>query len=464
VANLSKQLFEFEARHVSELSEIELFGFLLWSGIKKDVFYEILKKSSGKSLSLGSTDQNKISLFERLKHLYNVCFRLKPIVFFTNSVNRNFKDEKGQFPEVLLEEFINNLDSKSSVVELNYQKHKIEKSSQLIRNGDVLNVLYSIVRLFLRLFKQGRRQADSIWDLISHLKEFSSIEYSELYNTILKFYSEYLVWNLIFKINGVKTIYVSDEMGSGKMAAAMALGITCVEFQHGIINRYKVDYYVTSEMNDFKGNYVRPSYIVVIGQFWKNLLEETGFWNSNEVVVLGSYKMSTYQHELQSKRSNSCLVLSQWMFVDNIVTVLSELLLLNPDYKFQIKPHPGDSASTLDKYRDLAYSHENLELLDQYSHTQQCLKTSEFALACNSYALIEALGLNCKVVSISADLYPKGIHSVIDASLETIIPVVDNARQASEQLSKLKSKQIDGSLYFEPNYGQNVKRFLNEIV
>ena len=78
------------------------------------------------------------------------------------------------------------------------------------------------------------------------------------------------------------------------IAAAKERNIKVLEFQHGIIYKYHPGYSWNSYARPYKGSMPIPDTIFLYGAFWKDVLEEIGFW-SNELQVVGSPRLDHYR-------------------------------------------------------------------------------------------------------------------------------------------------------------------------
>lgn len=495
----SSLLFDFEEEQAERIQKIKIDNFNAWQIVKAPLYFNLI-------LSPTSTSQIKnASLFPRFSFLIKladlvklafflalVCFRKKSdLVLIAASDGDKFSKQDGLYKNFLVDYIV-----LEGIIE-NYIYCEEVASKGLSKRGRIkvdcrlgwLAGIIAINRISLRKDSRLKDAANNLFELLEDYFNQKEIvvgfSKSTIYSILLNFEASFKAYSILLKIINPRVIISSEQPGSSLFAAAARLGITAIDIQHGLINRFDPQYMYSPRLKPVKKEFVLPDYLGVYGQMHKEIYLKDGFWDCEEIQVIGSArlfltKMRIAQNELPVSSSSIVLLPTQWASFNEIkilLTILDDLKL--PNIHFQLKIHPTEPASNTSYYKEWVSLHpEKYSIAPTEDDIHKLLLESKLVIGFDSTVLFEAVSLGCPAVTIGTNAIPLGIHSfVLDEKLKDVIQLVSiNEKETIKNLvrkmfqddlfySNYRSKSAKWSSYiFDDNYVKNCHALINKAV
>jgi hypothetical protein len=282
---------------------------------------------------------------------------------------------------------------------------------------------------------------------------FSAQDINTIYRSyILDYYA-----SLVFlKILRPSLLICSEQLGRGVLSAANSLNIRSIDLQHGIIDQFHAQYTFAKEMEEAKKHFAIPNFVGVFGAFHRDVLLRTGFWNDDEIVVLGSSRMNSNRLKYENKNSShvtyskSILVPTQYTIVDEALFLLSKLSPIRRlGFRIILKLHPLESESNIERYRKLVNLNEGfIEIKPKDSDIYSIIKQSKFVIGFDSTVLLESISLSVPAITIGTPSAPTGVHEFFsDTRLFQVIKKIDLS--SIDELLEIIRKSVDDPGYYE---------------
>jgi hypothetical protein len=501
---LGRIFHEFEEDRAKELARIRVKGWVLWQIVKPPLFYHLVNKppsSEDKDQKKGegelSTQGRKKTLSrlgKGLKLLFQLLFLRKDDfdgIVLSREIAKNEVDRAGAYFDPLLDTLpLNVPEHRFLVIELSFRK-PIRRDRQKVRphfRSEGFFFFTTIMRKWTWIKNRSRirSEAEALTNEIRSYFDKKGVEFDlsgkrmEAY--ILNFFGEYQVYKWIFKRFRPRAAFFTDQVGKGKLAALLDLGIHAIEFQHGLIHRYKKDYIHSSAFAPFKREMVLPDLIATKGDLFTRELMKGGFWSEEELYTLGSYRAESFMRSTRTEDGDEVkgklLFFTQWTMVDEGVRTIRFLkpLLEELGIELWIKPHPRTHYQHLDRYRRAADNASRILILAAEDPIKGFLGSADLVLGFYSTTLVEALFFGIPAITIGTSGMPKGLHDHLvsnDGLEKAIRPIgieeLHSPLRAFYTSSDLRRHwrtdltRARRSLY-EPGYVQNLKGLVKKFL
>jgi len=160
------------------------------------------------------------------------------------------------------------------------------------------------------------------------------------------YWSKRLYRQLLRRIRPRYLLLITAYFNYPIVAAAKELGITVVEFQHGVIDRHHSGYSWTAYARPYKAAMPIPDRLFLYGRFWQDELAANGFWD-RELRPVGSLRMDQYcQAQIERPaREKLFVVTTQNIDADPLIAFLKDFVALARErlaFRLVIKLHPGE--------------------------------------------------------------------------------------------------------------------------
>jgi hypothetical protein len=312
---------------------------------------------------------------------------------------------------------------------------------------DRLNFIISLHQRFFCRKKDTVRLAEEIAGLLNeHFKKQDGdlkINAASLAGTLQAFRAEYRCWKVLLRSLRPALIISSEKPGTGFMAAALSLGIPFVDLQHGVIDRFHPQYMYHPAMRSIKKELVLPSRVGVFGRMHRDILLKNGFWDGNEVAILGSSKVEMNRGAFAGRAAGGNLVLlpTQWTCFEETKKVLKAFTCLTaPAFKVILKLHPLEPEAYVEYYRELAAENKDMiAFADREMNVYELILQARLVVGFDSTVLLEAISLGRPCITLTTPFAPKGILSLFEADeLSDAIQMVayDDAGRLTDLLAK----------------------------
>jgi hypothetical protein len=252
---------------------------------------------------------------------------------------------------------------------------------------------------------------------------------------------------------GVRCLVVTYGPGrSGEIAAAREMGISVVEFQHGVMSADCPDYGWPAEYGPMKLDMALPDRIALFGSVFHREILRTGFWSESEAIPIGAATMEHYRSAVNRRMHRQgplrLLFMTQANTRDAAVGFWREFAQAPKNAGHEctvvLKPHPEEEKS-IAPYCALAKGFPGrFELLPCDTNPIEAMINADIVVAYNSLALVEALGLGKPAVSICGGTTPTGLAGAI--GFQDVVAAVPHIRSPKELRELLRERTSSAAL------------------
>jgi hypothetical protein len=481
--DITNQIERFEGENMDWLVLEELMGLNLWFIIKKPLFYSFkhthyrLKRSERKRIKPLPALFRSMGSFAKVFY-YALTIRKGDAVIATD-INRTENDGG-----VLVDKFFGPLFKEGIIRKAVYFEHNSSKDPAGIRrhiNTAGFNIISGVLWRYYskkKIFKEkavlfSERFNSSVPDKNPALM----IDSKKVLELITYFYAELVLYKFLWRLLKPKRVFIADGIPRGVMAASRFCNIPVHEFQHGFVSEKKADYIIAGDFKACKNKMVVPNFILVFGQYFKDLLLKPGFWTENEVKVIGSYPLDkartscTFQMPEQGEKTYVLWATQPTTFADARKVLEGLLLQKIQDTIFHFKMHPLEPTAQKDWYMDLIdkYPH-SFKLIPSNYNFFEALKGKHLLISFHSTVLLEAIALGYPVMSVTTEKFRKGINDLVTTDVSDAIRPVKDAEEIMEVIRKFRSSpsyanqwtercKAQGNYFFAEDYQQHLQQF-----
>ncbi len=457
------------------------YGWNTWQLLKKPLYYSVKDTTfKVKKRNLNNSPFNLI--YSTLRIFFNVfklfVFKRGRPLFYTNA---NYKLEKlnGKHIDVFFDYLIIKWFKRKVVyVESNVVKDPKNVAVKKDLHTDDMRLLLFIVN---KLFVNKYVVSDKAKRIVFLLNDFFRkegysfvIEENKVCSILSRFYADYLLNKMLFRIVSPKAICMVDGIPTGAMAAGRNLGIPVYEFQHGFIIKDKPDYIMSGYLKSLYYKMVLPDYIFVFGEFFRENLLESGFWNHNQIRSLGNFRVDKLRKSFSRKTEpNDTLKIlfatqpSTFEHTKKFLLALKDIL--PSSIVVSIKCHVREPKNNNDWYQSYV-NNENTKYLTPDLSLMELMKEHEILVSYHSTAIFEVLGLGMPAVTIGTEEFPRGINSLVNVNISDVLKDIRSADEFVKLFMCFKNDilfrerwlgncQKNASYFYDEKYDQNLDDF-----
>jgi hypothetical protein len=494
---LSGYFYEFEKEYFDEIVKNRIDDKIAWFIIKLSVFYYIYhqnlndnvtsvepRQGSGKSKAI-RVGKFFLKFWKNWFHVLKKSKRNKTIVI-PLTIDKRLKD--GKFKNVLFDELILEGIIEDPLV-LAISKEGILLEPSCVGTDIYLDHLSHLTTVLAKRYSKQfavSEQVDVLYRLVLRfLKTYDidvTIEKGFIIAKLSYCKAECNLYKKLFKNLKPKTIVVTDQSFAGKIQAANDLNIKVVEFQHGLMDKFYPHYTLPREYSAFKKNLVLADKIVVFGEFHRQQVLEHGFWNENDVIVVGNVQINEVRNEFAgAKQMHSKLKIifptqGRYSF-SNTIKVLEQLSNLDSTrFEVIIRPHPLEPDDCLSYYRRIVDGFPVFQLKEERVSIYSLIFESDVVLGFDSTTLLEAIAMGKPAITIASAEFPRGIHSMLrNNSLEDVIMIItleennlvsflEKLNSDNELMTDWKNRSLErANFLYNNNYLESSKALFEEL-
>ena len=313
----------------NSLEKITVDGFYLWPMIKFAYFYRIIggefNEKRGKSII--STVKNLVFGFTNWISNYEA-------IFISDSSQSSKKIINGMRENRFCDPIIKKLEEKKIKtlnIEIPVPQHFPNKNNSY-KNLVSITPINLIAKIIEKTYI--RKNAINNIEIINKIKNEYNIKQLDEYKIYKKFYSEFLVWSLIYKIYKPNYVFLTcyyDNLAA--VVAAKDNEIKVIEIQHGFIGKTHQGYnYITKIPNRYF-----PDYLLSFGEYEKNSNIDTFIIEKDKIIPIGHYYIdliNSQNIDLKIKDENVVKVLVTLQ--ETIQDKLIEFILESTEYSDKI--------------------------------------------------------------------------------------------------------------------------------
>lgn len=484
INRISAFLDAFEKEHIGYLLKIEVKGINLWHCIKKPIYHGLRHKYISTSSQVRKKNirlyliQKTIVYF--LKLIWAFITKRNATLVVTNSANKLSKDEWGN----CLDPFIDHLILSGTIKRYLYFEHlsnTISTYGTAVKrdfNNDGIRIPINFLKRFC---SKSRSLKNDINILNQKIRDFANKEgyniilpVDMLMNIVSRFLAELKWQSFVLRLLRPRRILIVDGIPDGLIVAAKKRGVKTYELQHGFISYVKSEYIISSNFRHLKNKMPVTDYVCVFGNYFKDFLLQSGFWDKENIIVLGSASV-------EKKRASSkpifdfnrieAIFTGQPSMFSHSKFFLHEMSKLSFCGKIYIKPHPLERLENINFYKKLVEDNKNKFAFVQPSENiMDSLNEKNLLISYYSTTLIEAAALGYPCITISTEAFPNGINDLfyqqfveIFRPLQTPFQLVNLFKQLRDNDSFAKqwceNSYKVGSYFYAIDYFKNIKYF-----
>jgi len=261
-------------------------------------------------------------------------------------------------------------------------------------------------------------------------------QYLKLNGTTKVYLVKELSYSRIFKKYPPISVTASDENAIANrtvLNAARQNQVKTIGIQHGAIGITSPNYMYS---NVDQGYNPVPSVTLVWGDYWRNLLIESGCYKSDQVKVVGQIRtdvIKLLKSRRPEKAKKTVLFASQPIpdqsYRERAFKDLIQTAFIHPEINFVVKPHPREY--DIHRFEEEVRNNgcKNIRFKKR-SDLYQLLSEVDLLLTCYSTVAIEALYFDLPVVLID---YNK--RDMLGFGAKNIAPMCGSSDEISRQLS-----------------------------
>lgn len=459
----------YEKENELKLFELEIDGVYYWQLIRFELTKRIRVRlsSAANSQSVSYTKKiisTVIAAIKEKRLLKKVdrhsILLLRPCVAVDKTTNKNM-DHQYDFSDAFCTEECENIYALGSY----YSFPKTVKYNMSIAESRM--ILWKIKRILFGRFSKKYVCEPRIIEMLSFIRdeyktEISVFEIIKIIQYVVKQHIVYMTeWRRVFSAFNPRIVVLYPHYDTNMFAAisaAQEMGISTLEIQHGLTNKYCPYYFLDTSLN----NLCLPNYIATFGDFW---IQEMRLPESTKLKAVGSCYMEKMLNSLGNDEStiNKLLVLinpdSAFELIDFIMENITEIVECG--FKIAIKLHPREHDNWKEKYPFLI--RKDIEVIsDPNISVYSEIAKSSHVIGINTTTLFEAHAFKNKVVMIlkKNNYYP--MMPLVEAGVATLI---SNKEELLQSLGKQPTDyEYDKTVFWKPNANKNMSRLINSIL
>ncbi len=497
-ANAAKFLYDFEHERFEALKEIHFHGYNAWHLLKSSIYFNAIYPP--RSIGELTPKESKIKkIFFYLLELPKliICiirlfFKAKKknfTLFFSLCINKRKNPHSNKYYDILFDSFI----AEKHITNYGYIEiphlNNFKDPSHIKRDCSA-RFLFFLSSCFTFVIKKRKKTKCVALSIKKELDIYCrqqgvviDINVSNLIVFLARFRSEYIVFNLFFRIIKPHLVFFTDQSATGKMAAALSSGAKVLELQHGLMDEYYPHYTHSPLFKTIKKHLINPTKIVLFGEYYKDVLLKKNYKDESEFFIVGSFPMHLQRiQKTTSVNSNDGIIKLFLPTQGRLIFEKTKRLLqtiedcFNDQIHLIIKPHPNETEENKEWFR-LYCNKEYFRFNDSNKSIMDFIEESTIVMGFDSTTLLEAVGLGKPAITITSPELPKGVHSLINTTiLEDSIKICSPTREAiSDLLEKYKENPVfkekwlyaiktHATYVYANNYVDNCKYLIKTIL
>ena len=464
--DVSFSLIDIEERH--RLWEYKINGYCVWQLFR----FPLALAMQGLPFESNSRPFNRM---QYISHLFShavsdflgIAFPGKANFLVMTCSSALAEEENGKYKDIYFDDLLTNLDSCYKIETLNNRIFENRRDKALIKvnaTEAIFNLLTSILYRCLKSSSEIKRIAAIFSNVISkeiHLENYSPEVTSHVISIF--FWKKYLYSNFL-KTLRPSCVLLIDTSRFEITAAAKEQGIKVVEFQHGIFTKYHPDA-LSISAEPFKQNLIIKNKYFLYGDYWKQQLEENGFYDK-ELCVVGNIRLDNYRAKrskyLKNRNDELCKIVLTTQGLDNqrLSNFMSEFVKLADkkiSYTLYIKLHPIQVKSRA-QFEESFKLNKNVVVLlgNEEPNTFELLANADYHISIASACHYDAIGMGVPTIilplaghEVVLNLFKAG-HAALVNSPEELLNFILNNRN-------YHMPSEVSAWYFKPNAIQNIK-------
>jgi len=401
--DINAQVVEFEQSQ--NLFDFEVEGWALWPIIRFPFMLSLMKYERSKIRQINFKQASCFAFGDLGTFLHPP--KSDVIVVTLSSARGECQD--GQFKDIYFDDLLARFSSN--------QYFKMEQINNVLfasrgKNALIASAMTTVIPAVLARakasffgFPQGRVIAQEIAKLIATKFSENAFNEKKILSILNRFYASTNIYSRLFaKIRPKVLLTINGYCDHAMIAAAKKVNCRVLELQHGFVDRHHFGYSYSNSAAPFKARMSIPDQILLYGEFWKEELSASGFWDS-ELVSVGSPRVDSFrlQNITRNQDPLRLVVTTQGVETNNLIKFMQEFLAISgptlPNMELVFKMHPVfESDKSIYTSRFGGDSRVKVLTGVESPTTFEIIQQSNFHLSISSSCHFESLGLGIPTV------------------------------------------------------------------
>lgn len=450
IKSLSNSLFQIENKY--DLFNYSINEVFFWKLIRFDII-KIIQRATGlygqdhTPAKENFTDKLKIALSDYKNSLFHsVCRRKKACDILVIEHGRKVKSGNS-FIDIYTQPIVHSLQLSNSsyeIVDRKYnQKHYCRPNKQ--RSYLEYKTIGSVLKKRFNPFRLTHSEKEKLLVIENEIYKTFSVSINLIalvLKKITNFKNDFQAYKKMLVVRKVKQVYlVVSYVMEAMIAACKAVGVECIELQHGVMNAYHLGY-------SFPYNKTVPYFpdkLLLFGKYWYDTtpmpLEE-----SQTEVIGYPYLIEKLKAVKDVACKDGVLFISQGTVGQRLTADAVAFAKAYPEIPVTVKLHPGEFERWEREYSELVKAEQEkvLTVMGKGSDMYKLLAQYEYVVGSNSTVLFEAIMLGCRIIIMN---YP-GIE-YMETLLEKKCAIkADSIQDIKKVITDGKFDAIDTEYFF----------------
>ncbi len=252
--------------------------------------------------------------------------------------------------------------------------------------------------------RQLRAMAGDLSNIVQSLVPMPSLPRSRIEDILFTYYWRKRGYEyLLQRIRPRRLLLINAYGNHALVAAAREQDVEVVELQHGVLDRHHAGYAWTTSAVCHKPKMPIPQCLWLYGDYWRNELRQSPFWDEGELRPVGSLRVDSYRCRriVHGKPSPFKLLVTTQGVEDGLIDFLAEFMRIakdrRMDFSLVLKLHPREKDAS--PYRSRLRGQEvTIFENQQLPSTFELLNEASLHASVFSTCHYEALGLGVPTV------------------------------------------------------------------
>lgn len=401
-----------------DLLKYQIDGWSIWPLFRAQMFLsqmQLTKESAARSKG-GQFNELQFAIKElvRLASLPQASF-----VFKSDNVNVRADAGGGRLKDIYLDDLILNLDANFVKIESVFRKSFDTHSKAALvapHLGTSAITLASKILTRLNVPPINQTVVDEFTRSLHTMPGGQIFTKAGIARYLGLFYWQKRLFALLFKkIQPDFLVLINGYSNHSLVAAARELNVNVVELQHGLLNRHHYGYSWSKYASIYKAQMALPDQIFLYGDYWKEELLATGFWDEQSLRSVGNLYIDEIRRTDMAHQGDvrTILVTTQDIYRQEVIAFVQEFLEIAKDrlaVKIIFKLHPSELDKSI--YTN-AFSHHDCVMVlgaTDMPGTHQLLVQADFHMSISSTCHYEALAFGVPTIILKLPLHENVLH------------------------------------------------------
>jgi UDP-N-acetylglucosamine 2-epimerase len=297
------------------------------------------------------------------------------------------------------------------------------------------------------------------------------ISFSYVKTVLQRFFWTKKVYTWLLRYLRPDFVLVPNISHFALVAAAKECRIKTIELQHGFVaSRSHVSYSWGEHVVKYKSRLPLADRFFVYGTYWKEQLMQKGFWQEEELRIIGSFRIDNYRSIKQQrvKSDNMCTIVwtSQGIHTQDAIDFMVKFVALahkQVKYKLIVKLHPAlETNKTPYEVGLQPDDYIQIYLGNEEPTTFELIAQADMHISISSTCHYEALALGVPTIILPLPTHENVLHLYEDGHAL----LVRTPQELLDSVIHWKNYKVSPEIsnyYFEPDALTNMKREMGLI-